>query len=69
MKQNYFICELAQAGMCICSFDDSVKFYYNEKTSFTLTLRNPRETVHECQDRVNRVDIALVNAQGKFDKR
>ena len=68
VKQNYFFCELAQAGTCICSFDDSVKLYYNEKTLFTLTLRNSRGTVYECQDRVNRVDIALVNVQGNSTK-
>jgi uncharacterized protein YukE len=57
VKQNYFICELAQADTCTCSFDGSMKLYFNEQTSFTLTLRNPRETIRQCQDRVNRVDV------------
>ena len=65
VKQNYFICELAQADMCTCSFDGSMKLYFNEQTSFTLTLRNPRGIIHECQDRVNTVDVTLVNVHGK----
>ena len=59
VKQNYSLCELAQADTHMCSFDGSTKLYSNEQ---------PRETLHECQDGVTTVDAALVNAQGNSTK-
>ena len=65
VKQNYFICNLAQADMCSLAVG-SLKLYVNEQTSFTLTLCNPRGTIRVCQDRVNRVNVDLLNIRQEY---
>ena len=58
MKENCFICELAQADMCSVDLT-SLVLYVNKQTSFTLTLYDSSGTV--CQDGRNQIDICLVN--------
>ena len=66
VRQNHFICDLAQADMCSVDGLFKLKYYVNEQTSFVLTLRNLRGTTF--QEGVNRIDIDLVNAPGNSIK-
>ena len=61
MKENCFICELAQADMCSVDLT-SLMLYVNKQTSFTLTLYDSSGTV--CQDGKNQIDVYLVNHSG-----
>ena len=61
VKQNCFICEVAQADMC--SLEGSFKLNVNKQNSFILTLCNPKGIICTYHDRVNRIDVDLVSAQ------